>query len=264
MSDWNFKEWYSENGNDLNKRRRSRYQTDPDYKDRVLRTNRASREKRRLTVQEETDKEKAAIKVKTPSKAWKEVDADATGNPNASGQTLLTIGALARALGKSVQVLRLWERKGLLEETPFRNAKGDRLYTPELVVKIHKNLEDKGKLATTFKPRILSRSVDLRVRLADGSERTEKFFTIGVFAAALGRSVVTMEQMERRGALPRTPFRTPKGHRVYNADMITVVKTALDSRGSRIRGEAWNSFREEVESGWTKALVVGARSRSEG
>lgn len=45
---WTFTAWYQQNGDALNERRRNRYETDPDYKDKVLRQNRESRRRKKL------------------------------------------------------------------------------------------------------------------------------------------------------------------------------------------------------------------------
>lgn len=53
---WTFKEWYSNNKEALNAKRKHRYHTDPDYRAKVIEQNRKSREKRRLKKLEEQNK----------------------------------------------------------------------------------------------------------------------------------------------------------------------------------------------------------------
>jgi DNA-binding transcriptional regulator YiaG len=80
---------------------------------------------------------------------------------------------------------------------------------------------------------------------------------IGAFARAIGRSVPTIHQWERVGLLPKTPFLLDgknKQERLYTADMIGVVRTALSTRGTTISASDRN-FHQEIEDGW-KALGV--------
>ena len=96
----------------------------------------------------------------------------------------------------------------------------------------------------------------MKLRLnPSGKVCTEQVFGIGGLASAISRSVVTVEQMERKKALPETPLRTPKKHRMYTAEMITVVKNAMEKQQLRTRGCGWEEFAEEVFHAW-KALGV--------
>lgn len=249
---WTFKAWYDSNSQSFNKDRRKRYDTDPEYRARVLETNRLSRQRRREAAKLERAAESAAIKVKMPHKPWKEVEVPTKGGEETT--KLYSIGALARALNRSVQVIRLWEKKGVIPETPLRNDKGDRLYTPEDVSRIHELLKAQNRLDD--KPRPQHKTLLAKIRLSDGSVIECPVFRVGIFAQAIGRSVVTLEQMERRKVIPPSPLRTPAGHRVYTASMIEVVKHALDKRGPEIRGEqAWQEFAAEVKTGWKTAKV---------
>ena len=259
---FDFKAWYEDNGDKLNKSRRDRYNTDPEYKKKVLAQNKASREKRRKAQAETKAAERKAQKFQARARPWKTVERlikDEKGKEQLV--KVFTIGALARALGCSVQAVRLWERQGVIPPTPIRSGKGDRLYTVEQMEMIQQLLKQQGKLDENkvregFSPQVFHR----KVLFADGKEKVLPLVRVGVLAKAIARTVITVDQMESRGVLPQTPFRaSSRKYRLYTLEMIEVVKKAIDKRGETIRGEEqWQGFLEEVEAGWKKLGVMGA------
>lgn len=60
---------------------------------------------------------------------------------------LFSIGTLAWFLGRSPQTIRQWEIGGIIPKTPFKNARGARLYTQEQIDAIVKYAE-KSKIKT--------------------------------------------------------------------------------------------------------------------
>ena len=259
---FDFKQWYGEHGEELNKDRRDRYNTDPEYRKRVLAQNKASREKRRKAQAEQKAEERKAQKFQARARPWKTVERVVKDKKGVEHTVkVFTIGALARALGCSVQAVRLWERQGVIPKTPIRSGKGDRLYTVEQMEMIQQLLKQQGKLDENkvregFSPRVFHREV----KFADGKVKESVLVRVGVLAKAIGRTVITVDQMEQRGVLPHTPFRaSSRKYRLYTIPMIDVVKKAMDSRGETIRGkEQWQGFLEEVTAGWKKLGVLGA------
>ena len=256
---FDFKEWYDENGENLNKSRRDRYNTDPAYRKQVLAANRKSREKRRL--RERVEREVARKERKTSRDAerspYKVVEAEIDN----VATKLFSIGALAENLRCSVQAIRIWEEKGLLPETPLRNSKGDRLYTLEQIEMIRKIFEAQGKLDTeTLTELPEDKSFKRQVLFPGKRSREVELFRVGTLARKIGRTVVTVDQMEDVGRLPATPFRASKtSYRLYTMGMIEVVEKAMDKRLGHIRGEkAWKEFHDEVLDGWKKLGVLGA------
>jgi len=261
-SDGYFRNWYEKNGDDLNERRRSRYHTDSAYRAKVMEQNRQARQKRRADRQLRTQATREARQFQ-PIRAWREVLIPLEVEGETCSIPMFTIGALAGAFGKSVQAVRLWERQGILPETPLRNTKGDRLYTLEMIETALRMLEARGRVDSAVTTRLRSPTVGKArtVRFADGSERVVALFRVGTLAQAVGRTVVTLEQLEHRGILPGTPFRaggTP-GYRLYSREMIEAVRNAFEKRGGDVRGEdEWKGFRADVEAAWQAHGVLGA------
>lgn len=257
---FSFREWYELNGKRLNEKRKQRYHEDTAYRERVLKTNQESRKKQRDTS-DETPSEKRVVRPRSDEKRFKTVDAEVDG----VRERLFTIGALAQALGCSIQAIRLWERQGYIPATPIRSGKGkngDRLYTQEMVEEFRRILTAQGRLSGSrggaASPKL--RGLKRYIRLADGRVKETQLFLIGALAEAVSRNVVTLEQLETKGFLPRTPFLASSvKRRLYTAEMISAVKAAFEDRGGDIRGEdAWKAFHDDVLERWTALGVVGA------
>lgn len=257
---FSFKEWYELNGKRLNAQRKAKYHGDPEYRARVLRTNQESRAKLKESTQAERKEEKKAIKLRAQEKRFKTVVAEVDGVT----ETLFTIGALAKALGCSIQAIRLWERQGVIPPTPLRTGKGssgDRLYTEAMVSEIRTILLAQGRLRSqAVKEKPKDRALLRYIRLSNGAIKQVPLYLIGVLAKHVHRNVVTLEQLEAKGFLPRTPFRVSSvGRRLYTGAMIQAVKQAFESRNGEIRGEpAWQSFHADVLAQWTSQGVMQA------
>jgi hypothetical protein len=97
-------------------------------------------------------------------------------------------------------------------------------------------------------------------KMRPGGEVVEYFFP-GSLAQALGKSAVTIRLWERRGYLPRTPYRLPgytdargkehPGKRVYTRPMIEIAVEEFSSRG--LLGNARIEWKKHVDL--TIALV---------
>lgn len=259
---FNFKEWYERNGDKLNKDRRRRYDEDPEYRARVLEMNRKSRAVRQKEQAVDREKARDAREVNVRLKPWKTIEAKIGKKGKQATATLRTIGALAKALGVSVQAVRLWEKQKVLPPAPLRNEKGDRLYTQEYLDMATKVMRQQGRLD----PDRLSQPAETKAFLATvqlGKKEIQvTMFRIGTLARAIRRTVVTLEQMEAKGYLPETPFRWGKKtrYRLYTADQMTAVRESLSARGGSIRGpENWKKFFDEVESTWERQGVYQAK-----
>jgi DNA-binding transcriptional MerR regulator len=251
MSDTYFQQWYSDNKENYNALRKRRYKEDPAYRAMVQERNRQSRERQRDKRKAERLEEKKAIKTR-PTRLIRTIEAGVDAHGNTITEDLLTIGAVAKALGKSVQALRLWERKGIIRRTPIISERGDRLYTIEMVEEIRKNLQEQGKLGPSTKTNGLLSYVIKNVALSSGTTARVKLFKIGTLAKCVNRSVVAIEHMEKRGLLPETPLRsgTKSKYRLYSYPMIETTFEALESRGGDVRGEDVSALFSEIAEAW--------------
>lgn len=265
-----FQQWYEENGADLNQSRRDRYKNDPEYREKILAQNREARKKRseeklaqkratrKSTKTNQTQSYKAVVRPMTDKRTGKEVKT-----------RMYTIGAVAKALGCSVQALRMWEKKEVIKGPSLLESKGVRLYTASRIDEIRDTLLAKGRLTKT------SRGATRTVGAVKNSQYTDKMvkfrgvkepqpirlYKIGSLATAVGRTVVTLEQLEQRKLLPATPFRASKvGYRLYTQEMMEAVQASFDERGGEVRGDlAWKEFYNEVFTAWKALNVIGAR-----
>ncbi len=261
MSSFSFREWYALNAKRLNERRKQKYHSDPDHRQKVLDTNQESRRRRKNATK---GSKKKSLRARTGGQRYKIVPGVVEGRT----EPLVTIGALAETLQCSIQVIRVWERQGLIPKTPLRSGKrsrGDRLYTRGQVEEIRTILKAQGKLSSAGvvedRPtRTESRELKRWIRRKNGKVVQVPLLLIGELARAVGRNVATLEQLEARGFLPETPFRTSSvGRRLYTEKMILAVQAAFKKRGGEIRGdEAWQSFRDEILAKWTAQHVMGA------
>lgn len=255
-----FQEWYDLNGKALNETRRDRYSTDPEYRERVLAQNRAARKKKRDAAKLERLARREATKVAT-SKSWKTVNVEVKDGGTTKIVKMFTIGAVAAALDCSPGALRLWEAKGIIEETPNRYTKGDRLYTLDQIERYKERLTKLGRIGPDKVMISTLPYVERRV-LLNGKKRTRKLrlFRIGALAKVIGRTVNTVEGLARNGYIPETPFRaTEAGSRLYTLDMIEDIKSAFDRRDGDIRGETeWEKVFSEIERSWDTSGISGA------
>ena len=252
-SDWEFKGWYKKHGKQLNDSRRERYKTDPEYRKQVLEANRASRSKRREETVKERSAQHFAIKTKV-SRQYKEVDRVIDGKD----VKLMTIGALAKALDRSKLGVRLLEKNGVIPKAPFRNEQGERLYPPEMIEEIKKLMKAQGRLDDQ-KTHTVPKCINCEVQLSDGVLATMPLFRVGALADAVGRSTITLEQMERRGVLPETPFRLPPNRRAYTELQIDAVRQAFEKRNGDLRGIPIKEIHKEIHEAWVDAKVIGAK-----
>lgn len=265
VSSEKFQRWYEENSADFNKSRRSRYKTDPAYRKEVLERNRLYRQAQRKVKRDErveafaeTGSRSGELMTRQRPK-WKTVQMNIGGKP----VTLSTVGAFAGRLRVSVQAIRLWEKQGVIPPASVRGPNGDRLYTLEEIEKIRGVLKSKGRLPDERAERV-AKNVPRSLRLSDGVAASLPMFTIGALADKVGKTVVTVSQMERKDYLPLTPFRgSSVGRRLYTEKMLEVVQKAFVERelSAAPRAEAWAKFRTTIEEGWRKAKMYGGKAK---
>jgi DNA-binding transcriptional MerR regulator len=252
---WSWDEWYKTNKDSHNKHRKSRYATDPEYRAQVLQNNRMSRERQRERLREERLAEQSAIKVRVASRPWEVV----VRKINGVDTQLFTIGALAHATGRSIQSLTIWEADGIIPRTPHEDKKHHRFYTEDQIVEIRNILEAKGKLSDTrVRPGRPSKPVEIWIR-KQGLRTAEKVLasSIGSLAQVLNRRAATLQQLEKRKALPKTTLRKG-GRRIYTEPMIEAVRAAFAKRAGMIRGAEWTRLYDEILGAWRRLGMDGA------
>ena len=259
-----YERWYEENGSVLNERRREKYAKDPGYRKRVLSRNSKSRQKIRRKAIEEKRAKVAAKKLRTDG-SWKTVTRMEEVDGEEVEITYFSIGALAKILGKGISTVRVWEKQGILPETPHRSQKGDRLYTLQQVQTLQRKLRKAGRIepaAAIRKKHRAPEPVTRKVRYEDGSVRATKLYQIGALASVVDRTSVWLKVLEKKKRLPETPLRKSSiGHRLYTVEMIEVVREAFRKHALHLRGNEmeWKIFREEILDGWSELGVENAQ-----
>jgi hypothetical protein len=127
---WSYSDWYEKNKGTLAARRKDRYESDPEYRDRVLEQNRKHRDKKR---KEEAKKPKPKVRI---PRHRKPITVMVLINGAPTPKELVHIGAFSRAIGKSIPTVHQWERNGLLPKTPLYmngTSKRERLFTAEMI-----------------------------------------------------------------------------------------------------------------------------------
>lgn len=233
---WNFKEWYEQHADELNAKRRERYNSDPDYRERVLAGNQAERQKR---IQEK-------LAARPPAK-------DATAPSRGDGvKKRYTIGMLARAVGRSVQTIRLWEKAGTIPTTPHRGANGARLYDSSFILAIQQKLQEDGRTGSPTRLRSLPKTYTIVCH--DGSAQTLPLYTMASLAKTVGRATVTAEQLHKNGFVPETPLRSSARHRLFSHDMMQAVKDVLESYSDIRRKSA--EINKLITQKWTDLAIL--------
>ncbi len=89
---------------------------------------------------------------------------------------------------------------------------------------------------------------------------TQKFYTIGALASALGKQPVTIRSWERKGWLPKAKFRTPpprgeqlpnkttKGRRLYSQEQVVFLAEAYGKYVLDPRKPNWEGFRNHIKT----------------
>lgn len=253
-----FKKWYKTNGEEWNSKRRERYAKDPLYRARVLAWSKLTKVRKREDEAKERQDARRAVKMRSTG-AWKTVEVEVDGVVI----RMFTIGALAKAVGKGISTIRVWERTGVLPETPYRSDKGDRLYTIEMVETVRNALRKAGKLKIGVlqeRERLPYIVKHVKFNGIDDPVRM-RLYRVGMLAKAVKKTVVAVVQLEKRKVLPRTPLvASSLKHRLYTLDMIEVVQTIFQRHGNviRIPSEQVEVY-DEIVDGWTNLGFMDAR-----
>jgi len=126
-----YEKWYQDNKEKVAERRRERYESDPDYQQKVLERSAKYRERQREVSQ---------VRVPRHQKP-RMFDLNGTAIP------LYSIGAFAAYINRSVQSINHWEANGLLPRTPYRvGQRGFRFYSAEMMEVVRRIVGNKRRL----------------------------------------------------------------------------------------------------------------------
>lgn len=187
----------------------------------------------------------------TPKKtSWRIIEKEIDG----SLVSFFTIGALAKALDRAVSTLRVWEREGLLPETPHRTENGQRLYTIDQLQELKMRSRRDPVFSELVRRKRRTNKVVKKVKWASGEVEQLELYRVRVLAELIGRSAQTVRLMERKNGLPPTPLRSGN-QRLYTMKMIEAVKRACLDKKYMSR---WSEIYLEVLRNWQQLGVLGA------
>lgn len=138
---WTYRGWYEKNKEALSLKRKERYHSNKEYREKVLEQNKDYRARK---AKEKPSQPKA--KVRTP-KHRKPVSLKISVNGKPQDVAMVHVGAFARAIGRSVPTVHQWERIGLLPRTPFLLSgknKQERLYSADMIGVVRNVLSTRG------------------------------------------------------------------------------------------------------------------------
>ena len=248
-----FQVWYAANREKLAEDRKRKYSNDPAYKARVKSYREKKVVKRRQKRIAEDVRHLEASKAGDTKSQWREYEVNVESPDGTSPiMTCVTISALAQAVGCSVQAVRLWERQGVIPETPYRTARGVRLYLPEVVLQLRDTLLETSHAQMQPKMRIpLYRKFLVQIGDDELNRSSKLFFRASTLAGVCNRRPATIASMERKGRLPVSPIQHPTTkHRLYTKEMLFAVREGLKQFVDGVSVPLWLDFTNYVEHQW--------------
>lgn len=151
---WDYKDWYAKNADELSEKRKSKYQDDPSYREKVLAQNRQYREKKAAIAAADRMARRNARASglpieetsQRPRKNSQPVVMQVELNGEMVARPLVHVGEFARMIDRSVATIHTWEKSGLIPKTPFviGNRKQERMYMPEMAEAINAAIDARG------------------------------------------------------------------------------------------------------------------------
>lgn len=274
-----YRTWWEKNKDRVLAHRKERYAKDPEYREKAAEYSRKSRQRksdeRKAATEPHEDSPGGVVAVRIPrirkpeEVPWK-------------GKTVKAYGieVLCRAIGRSRVTIYSWERKGWLPKTPLTSSREEKLYTAgmiEVVAQIVRAYEEEGLsrgrqqfsvYGQAMHDKILagwdalngdedvdlSQYISIRVpsvvtKIVEINGEQVECYTVEMLSRAIGRSKYMIPVWEKNGVIPRTPLTNKRGWRLYTADMIEVVRTAVKRRGGSILKDPVGIY-EDVAAGW--------------
>lgn len=130
-----FSRYWQKNSVKVNKKRKQRYDSDPDYAEKARQAARDYRKRKKEEILKEREEagEPLVKKGGGPRKP-KEIEV------NGAITEAVTIGTVASEIGVSVQKLNYWRKIGILPQTPLESESGEMLYTYGMVEAIKRTV----------------------------------------------------------------------------------------------------------------------------
>jgi hypothetical protein len=255
MSDWAYKDWYCRHKEQLQERRRQKYQTDKRHREKQqARSRRYRRQKRKELVPAPL----GHLSTKRPFSILL---------ANGAKYTCWSVGVLDHLLGKRRGHVADREKRDAFPPTPIRGEQQVRYYTTEMIDVVTQGVEEIG-----WEPGLV-RYVLVRWRVIPFWERIEcghftripffttfplvsggpviEFFGTEHVAAEVGRTESQVLVWEDKGVIPYTPFRLER-ERLYTAGMVEAIKQAIWRRGVLRASDA--TLPREIQEAWDKHL----------
>jgi hypothetical protein len=125
-----FDKYYKEKKGEISLARKEKYNTDPEHRDKILQASRDYRELHREDLVRLPRFQKPLV-----------LEAGDGGSV-----ILFSVGAMASYLNRSVQAMNHWERAGILPPTPYKDERGFRYYTNEMMAAVRDVVGNKRRL----------------------------------------------------------------------------------------------------------------------
>src|SRR5690606_13833470 len=137
---FDYKDWYEENKEEVNRKRQEKYEQDPEYREKAIARARFYywTKKRKNELTKEVDLDEVELK------STKLIRIDIANPEDVRYGTSIEVpvydaGQLGKYMTRSAQTIRLWERKGIIPVAFWRDARGYRLYTEDHVIAFLEN-----------------------------------------------------------------------------------------------------------------------------
>jgi len=136
-----FRAYYKERREEILQRRKERYASDPEYRERVTKYANDSHARKKLAYQKKKENGELPPRKHTP----RGPSAPRTALINGQELKVVTISKVGRAIGRTLVTLRRWINTGLMPESPIADG-SLKYYTDGMVLTIEVALMKRGRL----------------------------------------------------------------------------------------------------------------------
>jgi len=153
---FDYKEWWKHQGDAVKQRRRKKYQSDPEYREKQKQWSADYRERQR---------KRAPKKFRKKQREWAQRYRERSRDDEHQGRRPVivtvetdrgkvalrcwTVGRLASEVGRTVDFIDMLERRAQLPESPLRSEEGYRYYTDEMIQGVKRVLRCRRRVRKT-------------------------------------------------------------------------------------------------------------------